>query len=103
MINPWQPHKDPHDLALLAKLAEEATELAKACTRAIMQGLDGIDPDNDLSNVENIEREYVDIVSVYQTMVDRNLVAGYNNMDPSLRQLSKMAGFHQWMALIKKD
>lgn len=100
-ITAWIPMRDPKTLALIGKLGEEATELAKACFRASIQGLDGIDPDNGHTNAENIAREYMDIKAVMDTMDDRSVMPYPSDM-PGLksRHGDKVKGFHYWMALI---
>lgn len=40
----WQPITNKHDLAVLGKLGEEATELGSAIFRCIIQGLNEREP-----------------------------------------------------------
>lgn len=64
---PWMPITDVRTLRILGKAAEEAAELCKALNRAIIQGLDGIDPHTGKSNITAILEEVVDT----QVTVDR--------------------------------
>lgn len=95
IITAWMPETDQHTLAVLGKMAEEANELAGACARAIIQGIDGVDPATGRTNREEIGREFADVVACFHQFKDRIGVA----MDPS-RTDQKYAGFDRWHDLI---
>ena len=57
----WLPETDQVRLAILGKLGEEANELGKACCRAVIQGLDGVDPETGESNRIGIQDEIADV------------------------------------------
>lgn len=59
----WIPMTNPIEIAMIGKLGEEANELGKACARAIIQGLDGIDPDSGVVNRDAIRKEQADVVA----------------------------------------
>lgn len=58
---PWQPITDPIQIAVLGKLGEELNELGAAVSRALIQGVDGIDPDTDRANRRLIADEIADV------------------------------------------
>lgn len=62
---------------LLIMLAEEAGELVQACTKALRHGLDSYNPDlpNSPTNLQNIRRELVDVMSVCAMMTEEGIEA----------------------------
>lgn len=94
---------DPHALALISKLGEEAAELAKACSRATAQGLDGTSPAQEgRTNGLEIMREFNDCRAVMQVIGERSTVAEVDTHGRELeaRFWGKAKGFRKWMALI---
>ncbi|WCS66537.1 hypothetical protein TMCBR2_gp052 [Caulobacter phage TMCBR2] len=61
---PWQPENRPRVLALLGKLAEEATELAGIASRIIIQGLDAPHSDDGRPNRLHLEDELADVAAL---------------------------------------
>ncbi|AYD87703.1 hypothetical protein [Caulobacter phage Kronos] len=61
---PWQPETRPRVLALLGKLAEEATELAGIASRIIIQGLDAPHSDDGRPNRLHLEDELADVAAL---------------------------------------
>jgi NTP pyrophosphatase (non-canonical NTP hydrolase) len=59
--NLWIPEQNQVHLALLGKLAEEANELGGRAARCIIQGLDGIDPEDGRLNREHLADEIADV------------------------------------------
>ncbi len=51
---------------LLNQLAQECNEVAKACSKAILFGLDNGDPNKTLSNKEEIQNEFNDFIAVVE-------------------------------------
>lgn len=62
----WQPITSKHDLALLGKLGEEATELGSALFRCIIQGLDEKEPTTGKVNRRWLEEEIADVEAMIQ-------------------------------------
>lgn len=60
----WVPMSDPIDLAHLGKLGEEAAELARICSRIIIQGIEGTSPDDDKTNKHALEDEIADVFAM---------------------------------------
>ena len=61
--SPWMPITDVRTLRVLGKAAEETAELNKALCRAIIQGLDGIDPHTGKDNKTAIMEEMADVAA----------------------------------------
>ena len=61
--NPWHPITDVIDLKHLGKLGEECNELGAAISRAIIQGMDGVNPDTGKINRNWIEDEIADVLA----------------------------------------
>lgn len=105
VINLWVPMTDPYDLALIAKLGEEAAELAKACSRATMQGLDGTTVEQEgRSNGLEILREYTDCRAVMQLIGERQVIPEIETHGSVLedRHWAKVKGFRRWMVLLSE-
>ena len=101
-ITLWMPEKDPVRLAILGKMAEEASELAGRCARAIIQGLDAIDPDSRRTNEQELRREIADV----RACIAWTATGGLLPDDPSYggaevsRMQRKLAGYEHWQNLI---
>ena len=97
-ITAWMPETDQHRLAVLGKLAEEANELAGACVRAIIQGIDGTDPASGRTNRDEIGREFGDVVACFQQLEDRiGVSVDHARID------RKFDGFNDWHDLIDSE
>lgn len=72
---PWIPEKNTLNIALLGKLAEEASELAGICSRSIIQGIEGKNPETGISNIVALENEIGDVLAKI------NLAIPYLNLD----------------------
>lgn len=66
----WQPITNAADIAHLGKLIEELNELSNVAARCLIQGLDGIDPKTTNTNVENLENEIADVLSLIENNTD---------------------------------
>lgn len=69
--HPWQPMSNPTDLKHLGKLAEEASELASAASRCIIQGILECEPVNGKSNKQWLEEEIADVEANIQLVKER--------------------------------
>lgn len=96
-ISPWMPETDQFRLAVLGKLAEEASELASRSARCIIQGLDEKDPDTGRSNREELAREVADVEACLE--IARETLA---IVPADTRKTSKANGFRLWHSLIGK-
>jgi hypothetical protein len=67
----WLPEQDIETHQILAKLGEEASELAGICLRSLMQGLYGIDPDDGRQNREHLSDEIADVEALIQLAKER--------------------------------
>lgn len=59
--NLWLPEKDPVTICILGKLAEELNECAGRVARALIQGIDGIEPEDGRTNREHLVDELADV------------------------------------------
>lgn len=98
LVTPWHPITDPHQLAALGKLAEEASELAKACVRAMIQGLDGTCPGQDGTNEQEIRKEWVDVQAAME-IVDRRSLVNLHHFDGN-RFDQKVTRLTRWHEMI---
>jgi hypothetical protein len=62
-LNPWHPITDPVALKHLGKLGEEATELATAVLRCIIQGVDEKEPVTGKVNRDWLRNEMADVLA----------------------------------------
>lgn len=96
-ITPWSPEQDPLRLAILGKLAEEASELAARASRCIIHGLDQVDPDTGRLNSEELQREAADVTACL-LVIERSL-----QLQPMrARQQEKLNGYALWHQMINK-
>lgn len=98
-ITLWMPESDPHTLATMLKLIEEQGEMISRLARALMQGIDAIDPDTGRTNREEIKRESSDVHACMAQLEIR--IPGTGPDD--LRAASKFAGFDHWHNLIDAE
>jgi NTP pyrophosphatase (non-canonical NTP hydrolase) len=68
---PWHPIKNAVDLKHLGKLGEEVGELGRIVSRTIIQGLDGIDPENGKINREELQNEIADVIANIELCAQR--------------------------------
>jgi phosphoribosyl-ATP pyrophosphohydrolase len=73
--NPWHPMKMPRDLKTVGKLGEEAGELAAACCRCVIQGIDECEPVTGKLNRDWLAEEIADV------LVNARLVAEHFGLD----------------------
>lgn len=66
----WRREPSERRNALLGKLAEEASELATRCSRAMIQGLNELDPDSGRSNLDHLQDEIADVRAISQLAVE---------------------------------
>lgn len=63
-LEDWRREPSERANALLGKLCEEAGELASRCARAMIQGLEEIDPGSRRTNREELEDEIADVAAL---------------------------------------
>lgn len=61
--SPWVPMKDPLDLMVSGKFAEELAECGSAIARCIIQGIDECEPSTGKSNRQWLEEEIADVIA----------------------------------------
>lgn len=95
----WIPMTDPIDLAHIGKLGEEAAELASICHRIVIQGIDGIDPDNHKFNLDALKDEIADVYAMAGLCIARFKL----NVDAiQLRERRKKTMKRTWFELLRK-
>jgi hypothetical protein len=97
-ISLWMPETDTLTIAVLGKMGEEASELSARCHRAIIQGVDAIDPANGHSNRYELQCEMADIAATLQWC---HYALGISTI--SSRVNRKLAGFQKWQNLILEE
>ena len=60
-MNAWEVEKDPKTLRRLGKLSEELGECSAIASRAIIQGIDGLDPGTGRTNRQRLLEELADV------------------------------------------
>ncbi len=92
----WMPITDIRTLRVLGKAAEETAELNKALCRAIIQGLDGIDPHTGKDNRTAIMEEMAD-VSAQQLLLHRFLETSLDEqLEVAKRSIDKYTKLLEW-------
>lgn len=66
----WRREPSERRNAILGKMAEEADELAARCVRAMIQGLDELDPDTGRSNLLHLQDEIADVCAQFHLAHD---------------------------------
>ncbi|WP_160119678.1 hypothetical protein [Rhodovarius lipocyclicus] len=95
-ISPWMPERDPVRLAILGKLAEEASELAARANRCIIQGPAEVDPDSGRSNIVELQREIADVRACIGVVE-----AHFGIRGDARRMGAKWNGFDRWHDMIR--
>lgn len=95
-ISAWMPEREPVRLAMLAKIIEEATELAGRASRCIAQGLEGVDPVSGRTNFEELGREAADVTACIETAQ-----AYFGIQVDADRVGMKVEGYRRWRDLIR--
>ena len=62
--------KNERKLAAIGKLLEELGECVAACSRTVIQGLDGVDPDDGTPNLIAVSEEIADVRGLSQLVID---------------------------------
>jgi hypothetical protein len=96
--SPWLPERDRTSLLLLGKLAEEASELAGRCARSIIQGLDGLDPEDGRPNWKHLMEEIADVRGLSALVADYE---GFDDLPIEERAQAKFKHKLAWVELVK--
>lgn len=81
----WLPEPDINTHQAIGKLGEEAAELAAICSRILIQGIDGANPDTGKTNRKALMDEVADVRALAAVVQAR--VAGLDNeWDPERMQ-----------------
>ncbi len=100
----WIPEKDPHVLAAVGKMGEEASELSKACFRAVIAGLNAPDHDNpEQTNLDKLIEEYSDVLSTFKVLRSVVNIDQQYEKDIPLRINAKEAHGLRWQQLIRAE
>lgn len=96
--SPWVPEQDRATLALLGKACEECGELTAALGRAIIQGVDGRDPETGQPNVAKLAEEFADLGALVGLISERLAFDSDESLD---RMARKMAYLRAWVAMLE--
>lgn len=69
-MNPWVPTTNLKELRRLGKTGEEANELGGVCSRAIIQGLLGVDPASGKTNRLRLMEEMADVLAQIELTIE---------------------------------
>lgn len=95
----WQPITNKHDLAVLGKLGEEASELSTACHRCTIQGMDEQEPTTGKPNRQWLEEEIADVLAMAEIAMDR---FGLNPEVINDRRMRKVAYKQPWFDALER-
>lgn len=70
-LNPWQPERDPVNLAVLGKAIEEMGEAISMLGRCIIQGIEEAEPVTGKPNRVALEDELADVAATAAMVVER--------------------------------
>lgn len=65
------PEPDVETHQIIGKLAEEASELASICSRILIQGIDGTNPDSNMPNRQALINEISDVRAIMDLLHTR--------------------------------
>lgn len=69
-MSKWIPESDPMVLRRVGKTGEECAELSKVCSRITIQGLQGVDPESGITNLEELAKEVADVMAQCEVTID---------------------------------
>lgn len=95
-MNRWMPLTDPKLLRRLGKLGEEANELGAVACRAIIQGIEEVDPSSSKTNRRRLEEEAADVLAQIALTVE---LLHLDSQFIQARVENKMVQMGQWEAL----
>lgn len=96
-LNPWIPARDPVDLAVLGKFAEELNEAGAAAARCIIQGIAECEPVTGKPNKEWLEDEIADVLAGVLLTIRR---FDLNTRRIEQRRETKLDHLENWHRLI---
>lgn len=70
-LNPWQPERDPVNLAVLGKAIEEMGEAISMLGRCIIQGIEEAEPVTGKPNRVALEDELADVAATASMVIER--------------------------------
>lgn len=80
---------------LLTLLAEECAEVQKLCTKAQRFGLEDTEPNDHITNAENMVHELGDVTAIVEMMVEEGMISA---PAPSREKIeAKKTRTKQWM------
>lgn len=88
--SPWHPMSDPVDIKHVGKLIEELGEAVSALARALIQGIDEVEPETLKPNRAWIQDEFADILAGMALAEDRfNLIIDQDRIDRKVAHLTQ--------------
>lgn len=72
------PRPTPYQAELLTCLIEEASEVQKAACKAQRFGFEDGDPNNELNNRQEIERELGDLIAVVELLIKEGVLTRHH-------------------------
>lgn len=96
-MNPWVCTTDPVQLRRLGKLTEELSELQKVIARILIQGIEGVDPESDLTNRQCLQKEVADVYAQLRLLVK---LYQLDVTALAMREVQKIAQMQEWEELM---
>jgi hypothetical protein len=102
--NPWQPGRDTSQrvLAAVGKLGEEAGELASACCRILIQGINESDPGTGKVNRQRLLDEIADVRAVIELVLCQIEISETELHELFARMNRKYDMKVKWMELVNE-
>lgn len=98
-MNKWIPEANPMILRRVGKTGEELAELGKVCSRIVIQGVDGVDPETGLSNRTALTKEIADVLAQCEVTIR---ALNLDVLGISLRQAEKVRQMAEWEAMFEQ-
>lgn len=96
-MSPWMPETSPLILRRVGKTGEEAAELLKVTNRIVIQGIDGVDPETGVRNVDALRDEIADVMAQCEVTI---ATLGLDRKYIERRAIRKMDQMAEWEALV---
>lgn len=90
----WIPMKNEVDLAVLGKLLEELNEAGAIGARCVIQGMDGVNPEDHVINRDALEKELADVQAMIDLAVERFKLDTHYMSDRRARKVRMKRAWH---------
>lgn len=95
-MQPWKCETNQLILRRVGKLGEELAELLKVTNRIVIQGYDGVDPENNKSNQQALTEEIADVMAQCE-VVKKHLTLDERFIKDRIKVKKKQMGEWEWL------